>query len=129
MNKVILMGRLTSDPNVKYTQGNEPMAVAKYSLAVDRRGKDKGTDFISCTSFGRLGEFAEKYLHKGTKVLICGRIQTGNYTDKDGKKVYTTDVIVENCEFAESKKDDNATPQADENFMNIPENVDDLPFK
>ena len=111
MNKVILMGRLTKDPEVRYSQkGNDPMAVAKYTLAVDRRfsrggnGSDQQTaDFIRCTAFGKAGEFAEKYFHKGTKIAVTGRIQTGQYQDKDGKTVYTTDVIVEDQEFAESK--------------------------
>ena len=108
MNKVILMGRLTRDPEVRYSQGEQPMAIARYSLAVDRRfnrnSQDGQTaDFINCVAFGRNGEFAEKYLHKGTKILAEGRIQTGSYTNKDGQKVYTTDVIVEDQEFAESK--------------------------
>ena len=107
MNKVILMGRLTRDPEVRYSQGDNAMAVARYTLAVDRRfnrnNDDQTADFISCVAFGRSGEFAEKYLHKGTKIAITGRIQTGSYTNKDGVKVYTTDVVVEDQEFAESK--------------------------
>ena len=108
MNKVILMGRLTRDPEVRYSQGEQPMAIARYSLAVDRRfnrnSQDGQTaDFINCVAFGRNGEFAEKYLHKGTKILAEGRIQTGSYTNKDGVKVYTTEVVVEEQEFAESK--------------------------
>lgn len=108
MNKVILMGRLTRDPDVRYTQGDNSMAIARYTLAVDRRfsrnSSDGNTaDFIGCVAFGRTGEFAEKYFHKGTKVLVTGRIQTGSYTNKDGVKVYTTDVVVEDQEFAESK--------------------------
>ena len=96
MNKVILMGRLTRDPDVRYSQGENPTAIARYSLAVDRRfnrGDDNNTDFINIVAFGKAGEFAEKYLHKGTKVLVTGRIQTGSYTNKDGQKVYTTDVV------------------------------------
>ena len=106
MNTVILMGRLTRDPEVRYTQGPEPMAVARWSLAVDRRYKKNGeqeTDFISCVAFGKTAELVEKYCHKGMKICVSGRIQTGSYTNKDGIKVYTTDVIVDNVEFAESK--------------------------
>lgn len=136
MNKVILMGRLTRDPEVRYSQGGNGTAVARYSLAVDRRFKRDGeadTDFINCVVFGNGAEFAEKYLHKGTKIAITGRIQTGSYTDKDGKKVYTTDVIVEEQEFAESKasNSDNAAPQQTsyDGFMNIPDGIDEeLPF-
>ena len=100
MNKVILMGRLTRDPEVRYSSGDNQMAIARYSLAVDRRGRREGNDgqtadFINCVAFGRAGEFAEKYFHKGIKVLVTGRIQTGSYTNKDGQKVYTTDVIIE----------------------------------
>lgn len=139
MNKVILMGRLTRDPEVRYTQGDNAMAIARYSLAVDRRFKRDGepdADFINCVAFGRSGEFAEKYLKKGTKVAVVGRIQTGSYTNKDGQKVYTTDVVVEEQEFAESKNsgssDNNQSAPANKNtdFMNIPDNVEDegLPF-
>ena len=106
MNKVILMGRLTRDPEVRYSQGDNPTAVAKYSLAVDRRfsrNEENNTDFINIVAFGKQGEFAEKYLHKGTKILVSGRIQTGSYTNKEGQKVYTTDVVAEEQEFAESK--------------------------
>ena len=107
LNKVILIGRLTRDPEVRYAQGNDNMAIARYSLAVDRRFKKDGdeqtADFIGCVAFGRAGEFAEKYLKQGTKICITGRIQTGSYTNKDGVKVYTTDVVVEDQEFAESK--------------------------
>ena len=109
MNKVILMGRLTRDPEIRYTQGDNSMCIARYTLAVDRRfnrnaGNDgNNADFIPCVAFGRSGEFAEKYLKKGTKMAITGRIQTGSYTNKDGVKVYTTEVIVEDQEFAESK--------------------------
>ena len=145
MNKVILMGRLTRDPEVRYTQGEQAMAVVRYTLAVDRRGKNQenSADFIQCVAFDRAGEFAEKYFHQGTKVLVTGRIQTGSYTNRDGQKVYTTDVIVEDQEFAESK---NASAGHDggyqaaqrpapasaigDGFMNIPDGVEDegLPF-
>lgn len=146
MNKVILMGRLTRDPDVRYSQtANGSMAVARYTLAVDRRFKKDGetnADFISCVAFGKVGEFAEKYLHQGTKIVAEGRIQTGSYTNKDGNKVYTTDVYVENCEFAESKSaaEQNGVNTAPaqpkpsnvdaDGFMSIPDNVDDdgLPF-
>ncbi len=148
MNKVILMGRLTRDPDVRYSQGQEPMAIARYTLAVDRRfarrdQQDAQTaDFISIVAFGKAGEFAEKYLKKGTKVVVTGRIQTGSYTNKDGVKVYTTDVVAEDQEFAESKNASsnsgsfgNAAPQgepasvAGDGFMNIPDGIDEeLPF-
>lgn len=142
MNKVILMGRLTRDPDVRYSQGAETsMAIARYTLAVDRRrGKnsdEQSADFISCVAFGRSGEFAEKYLHQGMKIVISGRIQTGSYTNKDGQKVYTTDVVVEEQEFAESKgasNNGNSRPEpgtaSDDGFMSIPDGVDDegLPF-
>ena len=139
MNKVILMGRLTRDPEVRYTQGDNVMAIARYSLAVDRRFKRDGepdADFINCVAFGKSGEFAEKYLKKGTKVAVVGRIQTGSYTNKDGQKVYTTDVVVEEQEFAESKNggssDNNQSAPANKNtdFMNIPDEIEDseLPF-
>ncbi len=146
MNKVILMGRLTRDPDVRYSQGENPTAIARYSLAVDRRfnrGDDNNTDFINIVAFGRAGEFAEKYLHKGTKVLVTGRIQTGSYTNKDGQKVYTTDVVAEDQEFAESKNASSeggyagnsnysrneAPAAADGDFMSIPDGiVEELPF-
>ncbi|MDE6903020.1 MAG: single-stranded DNA-binding protein [Lachnospiraceae bacterium] len=146
MNKVILMGRLTRDPEVRYSQGDNATAVARYTLAVDRRfnrnNDDQTADFINCVAFGRSGEFAEKYLHKGTKIAITGRIQTGSYTNKDGVKVYTTDVVVEDQEFAESKNSagsaDNsgfapagrpAPAAAGDGFMNIPDGIDEeLPF-
>ena len=153
MNKVILMGRLTRDPDVRYSQGDSPMANARYTLAVDRRFRrdnDQQTaDFISCVAFGRNGEFAEKYLHQGTKIVATGRIQTGSYTNKDGNRVYTTDVVVEEQEFAESKAaaSENAgggyqqagaaaptrpepTQAAGDGFMNIPDAIEEeLPFK
>ena len=138
MNKVILMGRLTRDPEVRYTQGDNAMAIARYSLAVDRRFKRDGepdADFINCVAFGKSGEFAEKYLKKGTKIAVVGRIQTGSYTNKDGQKVYTTDVVVEEQEFAESKNsgssDNNQSAPANKNtdFMNITDGIDEeLPF-
>ena len=145
MNKVILMGRLTRDPEVRYSQGDNAMAVARYTLAVDRRfnrnNDEQTADFINCVAFGKSGEFAEKYLHKGTKIAITGRIQTGSYTNKDGVKVYTTDVVVEDQEFAESKNsagsgDSGFAPAgrpapaaAGDGFMNIPDGIDEeLPF-
>lgn len=143
MNKVILMGRLTRDPEVRYTQGEEPMAIARFTLAVDRRGKRDGeasADFPSCVCFRRTAEFIEKYAHQGTKLVVVGRIQTGNYTNRDGQKVYTTDVVVEEAEFAESKaaagqrensrSEQKPEPQVDANgFMNIPDGIDEeLPF-
>ena len=144
MNKVILMGRLTRDPEVRYSQGENATAIARYSLAVDRRfrrdGDEQTADFINCVAFGKLGEFAEKYLRKGIKIVVTGRIQTGSYTNKDGQKVYTTDVVVEECEFAESKKasGDGSNSPADrpspssasgDGFMNIPDGIDEeLPF-
>mgnify|MGYP002768902836 CR=1 FL=1 len=108
MNKAILLGRLTKDPDVRRSQGAEPVTIARYTLAVDRRQKKQEgqqADFISCVAFGKAGEFAEKYLHKGTKICVSGRIQTGSYTRQDGTKAYTTDVVVEEQEFAESKAD------------------------
>lgn len=143
MNKVILMGRLTRDPDVRYSQSaDNSMAIARYTLAVDRRrGKgsdnEQSADFISCVAFGRSGEFAEKYLHQGMKIVISGRIQTGSYTNKDGQKVYTTDVVVEEQEFAEGKgasNNGNSRPEpgmaSGDGFMSIPDGVDDegLPF-
>lgn len=137
MNKVILMGRLTRDPEVRYSQGDEPMAIARYSLAVDRRGRssdEQSADFINCVAFGRAGDFAERYLRKGTKIAISGRIQTGSYTNKDGVKVYTTEVVVEEQEFAESKQNSEASAPtqnttSSDGFMNIPDGIDEeLPF-
>jgi single-strand DNA-binding protein len=145
MNKVILMGRLTRDPEVRYAQNNN--AYARFSLAVDRRFKKDGeqdADFISCVTFGKNAEFAEKYLKKGTKIALTGRIQTGSYTNKEGQKVYTTDVVVDEMEFAESKnsnsnssgagsygsQSNHAAPStAGDGFMNIPEGMEEeLPF-
>jgi len=148
MNKVILMGRLTRDPEVRYSQGDSPLAIARYSLAVDRRGRNnqdgQTADFINCVAFGRAGEFAEKYFRKGIKIAVTGRIQTGSYTNKDGVKVYTTEVVVEDQEFAESKASSEqssgfgggftgggapAPMPAGEGFMNIPDGIDEeLPF-
>ena len=145
MNKVILMGRLTRDPDVRYSQGENATAVARYTLAVDRRFKrdgDQSADFIGCVSFGRQAEFAEKYLRQGTKIAVTGRIQTGSYTNRDGQKVYTTDVVAEVVEFVESKNSSSGsgggnggsrnTPPpttGDDGFMNIPDGIDEeLPF-
>ena len=147
MNKVVLLGRLTKDPEVRYSTGEKETAVARYTIAVDRRFKRDGeptADFIPCVVFGRSAEFAEKYFHQGMRVLITGRIQTGSYTNKDGQKVYTTDVIVEDQEFADSKgagSNDNggfapgsrpmpAAAAPADGFMNLPIGVEDegLPF-
>ena len=145
MNKVILMGRLTRDPEVRYSQGDASTAVARFSLAVDRRFKrdndEQTADFISCVAFGRTAEFLERYGRKGTKFVLEGRIQTGSYTNKDGQRVYTTDVVTENIEFAESKASsdnnsgyvpaDRPSPSgaAGDGFMNIPDGIDEeLPF-
>ena len=153
MNKVILMGRLTREPDIRYIQNTDgSMAIARYTLAVDRRmakkaGEESTADFINCVAFGRSAEFAEKYLHRGTKIVLTGRIQTGSYTNKEGQKVYTTDVVVEEQEFAESKSASASsngdgsyvayTParpepnqDAGNGFMEIPDGVDDegLPF-
>lgn len=159
MNKVLLIGRLTRDPEVRYSQGQQATSIARYTLAVDRRYKKEGdpqtADFISCVAFGKLGEFAEKYLRKGIKICVTGRIQTGSYTNRDGQKVYTTEVVVEEQEFVESKAaaagnsstGDNASagnssnaassskpssapsPAPEDTFMNIPDDLDEeLPF-
>ena len=138
MNKVILMGRLTRDPEVRYSQGEHATAVARFSLAVDRRFKkdnEPAADFINCVAFGKTGEFVEKYARQGTKFVVEGRIQTGSYTNKDGQKVYTTDVVVEQIEFAESKNasgdNSKSKPSANpDDFVNIPDNLEDegLPF-
>ena len=149
MNKVILMGRLTRDPEVRYSQGENPLAIARFTLAVDRRYKREGeacADFINCVAFGRQAEHTERFYRQGLKVVVTGRIQTGSYTNKDGVKVYTTEVVVEEQEFAESKavSDANAggfraapTPapapapvsDAGDGFMNIPDGIDEeLPF-
>lgn len=128
-NKVILMGRLTKDPEIR--TGNTQ--VARYTLAVDRRfsNSEEKTDFINIVAFGKSAEFAEKYLKKGMKVLVTGRIQTGSYTDKDNKKVYTTDIVAEDQEFCESKGNSTQSerPTTDDDFMNIPDSVrSDMPF-
>lgn len=149
MNKVILVGRLTRDPDIRYSQGERSMAIARFTLAVDRRGRrsenggEQTADFISCVAFDRQAEFAEKYLRQGIKMVITGRIQTGSYTNKDGQRVYTTDVVVEEMEFAESKASSEnsgsySAPQGrpmpsaavGDGFMNIPDGVEDegLPF-
>lgn len=137
MNKVILIGRLTRDPEVRYSAGDNSTAVARYTLAVERRIKNENqsADFINCVTFGKNAEFAEKYLRKGTKIAVAGRIQTGSYTNRDNQKVYTTDVVVEEHEFAESKaagntgNKGNAGGQPDDGFMNIPDGIDEeLPF-
>ena len=161
MNKVILMGRLTRDPEVRYSQGENSLAIARYTLAVDRRFKrdaEQSADFINCVAFGRSAEFAEKYFHQGIKIALSGRIQTGSYTNREGVKVYTTEVVVEDQEFAESKNaqqeaggyransapsySGNAggstasntpagapAPDLDDGFMNIPDGIDEeLPF-
>lgn len=142
MNKVILMGRLTRDPDVRYSQGENATAIARYTLAVDRRIRREGeptADFINCVSFGRAAEFMEKYFRKGMKIIISGHIQTRTYTNKDGISVYTTEVFVEEQEFAESKANTNSNVQGTQStsfsddigdgFMNIPDGIDeDLPF-
>ena len=124
MNKVILMGRLTKDPEVKYSQAAEPLAIAKYGLAVKRRFKKDEVDFINCVAIGKDGEFAEKYFQKGQLIAIVGRLQTGSYDDKDGNKRYTTDVIIEEQHFAESKKDSQVVPKASSEGF-VPLVVDD----
>ena len=150
MNKIILMGRLTRDPEIRYSQNENSTAIARFSLAVDRRFKRQGdaeADFFNCTAFGKQGEFVERYLKQGTKILLTGRIQNDNYTNKDGQKVYSVQVIAEEIEFAESKAaaGNNAgfdggsgyqqasRPQpaqaADDGFMNIPDGIEEeLPF-
>lgn len=137
MNKVILIGRLTRDVETRYSQGNEPMAISRYTLAVDRKrgnssGNEPTADFINCVAFGRSGEFAERYFRKGMKIAVTGRIQTGSYTNNDGVKVYTTDIVVEEQEFCESKnaqgRPEPSTSSSD-GFMNIPDGIDEeLPF-
>lgn len=147
MNKVILMGRLTRDPEIRYSQGERSMAIARFTLAVDRRRRsndnnsEQTADFITCVAFDRQAEFAERYLHQGTKMLVTGRIQTGSYTNKDGQRVYTTEVMVDEMEFAESKASAESggytapsrpapSAAAGDGFMNIPDGVEDegLPF-
>lgn len=141
MNKVTLMGRLTRDPEIRYSQGENSIAIARFTLAVDRRYKKQGeqeADFISCLAFGKSAEHAEKYYRQGLKIAVVGRIQTGSYTNKDGQKVYTTEVVIEESEFAESKKSDDGYQQSSrpapssaygDGFMNIPDGIDEeLPF-
>ena len=148
MNKVIIMGRLTRDPEIRYSQGERSMAIARYTLAVDRRGRrsqdssaeQQTADFINCVAFDRAAEFAEKYFHQGIRVLVSGRIQTGSYVNKDGQKVYATEVILDDQEFADSKGASNgvnqpqnrpvSTSPVGDGFMNIPDGVEDegLPF-
>ena len=144
MNKVVLMGRLTRDPEVRYSQGENALAIARYTLAVDRRFKRDGeqsADFINCVVFGKSAEFTERYFRQGMRVTVCGRIQTGSYTNRDGVKVYTTEVVVEEQEFAESKNAGGGqqsyqtsqapAPSVDagDGFMNIPDGIDEeLPF-
>lgn len=145
MNKVILIGRITRDAEIRYTQGEKSTAIARFSLAVDRRFKrdndEQNTDFISCIAFGKIAEFLEKFGRKGTKFVVDGRIQTGSYNNKDGQKVYTTDVVVEKIEFAESKNSSGSggstnqpapapsSSSAGDGFMNIPDGIDEeLPF-
>lgn len=143
MNQVFLIGRLAKNPDIRYTQGDNSMCVARYTLAVDRRGKAKEADFISCVAFGRSGEFAERFLHKGTKILVNGHIQTGSYTNRDGQKVYTTEVAVDQHEFVEPKQQIpagqpvyeyqaafNEQQSVGDGFMDIPAGVEDngLPF-
>lgn len=136
MNKVILMGRLTADPDIRYTQGEESKQVARFSLAVDRKYSkgDKKTDFIRITAWNKKAEFCEKYLKKGSKVLITGSIRTDDYTDQDGKKVYTTDILVEDIEFADSKKgadvgNDSGAKDDGNGFMTVPDGIEEeLPF-
>ena len=137
MNKVILVGRLTRDPEVRYSQGREALAVGRFTIAVDRKYKREGepaADFIPCKVFGKPAEFAEKYFRQGMRISISGRVQTGSYTNRDGHKVYTTEVVVEELEFAESKRESQQGQQAPpecagNGFMNIPDGVDEeLPF-
>lgn len=144
MNKAVLIGRMTKDADVRYTQGQNPMAVARFTLAVDRRFKREGepsADFINCVAFGKTGEFIEKYGRKGLKLAIVGRWQTGNFTSKDGQKVYTNDCVVEECYFTESKNagQGESRPQGQQQeqpsssgseWMNIPDGIsDELPFE
>lgn len=138
MNKVILIGRVVRDAEIRYSHGENTTCIARYTLAVDRKFKQEGqptADFINCIAFGKLGEFAEKYLHKGTKIAVVGRIQTGSYKNKDGNTVYTTDVVVEEQEFCESKSsnqsqnNDRQQASQDNSWMNIPDGIEsELPF-
>ncbi len=134
MNKVILMGRLTKEPEVRYTNGNDPLCIARYTLAVDRRynrTEEENTDFIRCVAFGKSGEHAEMYFHKGTKIAITGRIQTGSYTDRNGQKIFTTEIVVEEQEFAESKSTEQARlnkASSEDSYLEAPD-ISDTPFK
>ena len=138
MNKTILIGRSTKDADVRYSQGDKPMAIARISLAVDRKFKQEGqptADFINCIAFGKTAEVIEKYVVKGTKIAVVGHIQTGSYTNKDGQKVYTTDVVIDELEFCESRSNQQSNSQPapapnDNEWLNIPDNLDDssLPF-
>ena len=134
MNKTLLIGRTTKDPDIRYTQSEQPMTIARFNLAVDRRFKKDGeqsADFISCVAFGKTAEFIEKYVFKGTKIAVEGRIQTGSYTNNDGNKVYTTDVVVEQVEFAGAKTDsESAAKGSNDDLMNVADGLDDegLPF-
>lgn len=132
MNKVILMGRLTRDPEIRYTQGENQVVIARYTLAVERRYKresEPSADFINCVAFGKTAEVAEKYFRKGIKIAVIGRIQTGNYTNQDGMKIHTTDVVIEEQEFAESKSSSQQSSPDANGFTNIPEGIDEeLPF-
>ena len=136
MNNVSLVGRLTRDPEVRYSKSNTSLAVTRFSIAVDRRFKKEGqadVDFINCVAFGKTGEFVEKYFSKGQRIGLVGRIQTGSYTNKEGQKVYTTDIVAENVEFVESKKADYQGPpkgaDVGDGFVNIPDGIDEeLPF-
>lgn len=140
MNKVILMGRLTRDPEVRYSQNENSTAIGRFSIAVDRRFKRDGeptADFFNCTAFGKQGEFVEKYLKQGTKVVVTGRIQNDNYTNKNGEKVYSVQIMVEEIEFAESKASSNdnqngsrqpGIPMDEDGFMNIPQGFEEMPF-
>lgn len=134
MNKVILIGRLTKNPDIRYTQGDNSMCIARYTIAVDRWGKDKEADFINCVAFGKDAEFAERYLTKGLKIAVTGRITTGSYTKQDGTKAYTTDVTVESQEFVESRlKAPEPSPEpvkqnTNEGWMELPLEAEGLPW-
>jgi len=132
MNKWTGIGRLVKDVEARYSQGAEPICIARFTLAVDRKYKKDGeatADFINIVAFGKSGEFASKYFTKGMKVAVCGRILTGSYTNQEGKKVYTTDIVAEELEFCEKKGDSPQPAPADDGFMQIPEGMGDLPFK
>lgn len=133
MNRIFLCGRLTRDVETRYTNNEEPMAISRFSLAVDRQGRNNETDFINCVAFGKNGQFAEKYLNKGMKIIVEGRLQIGSYENNNGVKIPTADVIVDRFEFCEKKQQNgferiNAPIETEEDFMNVPEGEDDLPF-